>query len=177
MDEPRVLVCGSRRWPWPDTVTTVLDRLHARCTKRLVVIESAATGADSAAHRWCDHKGLPAWRHRCYPAAWNTEHQRRPRTWTGPERHQRILLDEEPRLVVAFHENLNPTLGDTADTCLRALHLGIPVWHTPHANPDQGRWLTDKHFPRHHTDRHQQESDPTPHDPPNTAQQPRTGTA
>jgi len=161
MDEPRVLICGSRRWPWPDTVEAVLDRLHARYTKRLVVIESAATGADRAAHRWCDHQRLPAWRHRCYPTAWNAERQRRPRTWTGPERHQRILTDEEPRLVIVFHENLNPALGDTADTCLRALHLGIPVWHTPNADPDQGQWLTRGYFPSHHADPHPTRLDPT----------------
>ena len=151
MDEPRVLICGSRRWPWPDTVTTVLDRLATRHGDRLVVIEGAATGADRAAHRWCEHHHLPAWRHRCYPVVWNAERQRRPRSWhwAGPERNQRMLLAEEPRLVIAFHEELDPGKGGTSDTCLRALLLAIPVWLTPGPDPDLGLWLTSDQFPAH----------------------------
>ncbi|MFE1936288.1 SLOG family protein [Streptomyces sp. NPDC059474] len=63
----RVLICGSRRWPWPDTITTPLDRAAARHGNDLVVIEGAGTGAASAAHHWCTHHDLPAWRHRCHP--------------------------------------------------------------------------------------------------------------
>jgi len=154
MDEPRVLVCGSRRWPWPDTVTAVLDRLAARYGERLVIIEGAATGADRAAHRWCEHHQLPAWRHRCYPVAWNAERQRRPRSWhwAGPERNQRMLLAEEPRLVIAFHEEFDPESGGTSDTCLRALLLGIPVWLTPASDPGHGLWLSSDRFPERRTD-------------------------
>ena len=56
--EPRVLICGSRRWPWHRTVETVLDRLAVRYGGRLVVIEGAANGADAAAHRWCLGRGF-----------------------------------------------------------------------------------------------------------------------
>lgn len=138
-EEPRVLVCGSRRWPWPDTVTAVVDRLAARHGDRLVVIEGAATGADRAAHRWCEHHRLPAWRHRCYPVVWNAERQRRPRSWhwAGPERNQRMLLEEEPRLVIAFHEDLDPDKGapptPARAPCCSASRSGsprapIPTW-------------------------------------------------
>lgn len=44
LSDPRVLVCGSRRWPWPGTVEAVLDRLAARHGEQLVVIEGAARG-------------------------------------------------------------------------------------------------------------------------------------
>ena len=37
--EGRVLVCGSRRWPWPAKFETVLDRLADRYDERLVVID------------------------------------------------------------------------------------------------------------------------------------------
>jgi hypothetical protein len=149
MDEPRVLVCGSRRWPWPDTVTAVLDRLRARHGNRLVVIEGAATGADRAAHRWCEHHDLPAWRHRCYALAWAAQRQRRPRTWelTGPQRAQHMLQAEEPRLVIAFHEDFDPARGETSDTCLRALLLDVPVWLVPTQDVDAGIWLAVGHFP------------------------------
>lgn len=46
LSEPRVLVCGSYRWPWPRTVGAVLGRLTRRYGRDLVVIEGAATGAD-----------------------------------------------------------------------------------------------------------------------------------
>jgi hypothetical protein len=42
--DPRVLVCGSRRWPWRGTVEAVLDRLAARHGEQLVVIEGGARG-------------------------------------------------------------------------------------------------------------------------------------
>ncbi|MGX6744011.1 SLOG family protein [Streptomyces peucetius] len=51
LPEGRVLVCGSRRWPWPSTVEAVLDRLADRYGDRLVVIEGAATGADACRMR------------------------------------------------------------------------------------------------------------------------------
>ncbi|WP_371636575.1 SLOG family protein [Streptomyces zaomyceticus] len=67
LSEPRVLVCGSRRWPWSRTVETVLDRLTRRYSRNLVVIEGAATGADRAAYDWCGRHGLDKDRHRCRP--------------------------------------------------------------------------------------------------------------
>src|SRR6266480_4856015 len=67
LSDPRVLICGSRHWPWPGTVAAVLDRLAARYGERLVVIEGAARGADHAAHQWCERHGLSGDRHRCHP--------------------------------------------------------------------------------------------------------------
>ncbi|MFJ4188963.1 SLOG family protein [Kitasatospora sp. NPDC089509] len=148
MRDTRILVCGSRRWPWPDTIETVLDRLAARYGDHLVIIEGTATGADRAAHRWCTHRALPAWRHRCYPAAWDAERTRRPHTWHigAGDRYLHMLLDEEPGLLIAFHEDLTPT-GTTGGTCLYAALLGIPVWLVPTASPDLGRWLTTADYP------------------------------
>ncbi|MER6401487.1 SLOG family protein [Kitasatospora sp. NPDC001603] len=154
MHDSRVLVCGSRRWPWPDTIHTVLDRLATRHDTRLVIIEGAATGADRAAHRWCTQHALPAWRHRCYPTAWDADRARRPHTWhtTTAERHLAMLLDEEPGLVIAFHEDFNPT-GETGDTCLKALLLDTAVWLVPTASAGHGQWLTETDFPPGHTAR------------------------
>ncbi|MEU6757765.1 SLOG family protein [Streptomyces sp. NPDC046685] len=63
LSEPRGLVCGSRHWPWPQSVGAVLDRLASRYGQDLAVIEGAATGADRAAHDWCGRHGLGADRH------------------------------------------------------------------------------------------------------------------
>ncbi|MGP4002872.1 SLOG family protein [Streptomyces sp. 8N706] len=154
----RVLICGSRQWPWPDTVTNVLDRLAAHHPDDLVIIETAATGAERAAHRWCQTNALPAWRHRCHPTP---RHRRMPPAWqTGPQRHQRILHDEEPRLVIVFHEDLAHAHGATADLCRLAIDAGIPLWHIPTSDPQLGRWLGA----HPHTRDSQPEQDRTPTD-------------
>ncbi|WP_438452994.1 SLOG family protein [Streptomyces asiaticus] len=147
-DSPsRVLICGSRRWPWPDTITTLLDRAANRHGNDLVVIEGADTGAASAAHHWCTHHDLPAWRHRCHPLTPAPGRRTRTRCWSEAERNQRILHDEGPRLVIAFHENLHPAHpGSTNDMCRRALTLGVPVWLAPTADPDKGLWLHLSHY-------------------------------
>lgn len=150
LEPPRVLICGSRRWPWPDTVAAVLNSLADRYGRQLVIIEGAATGADRAAHRWCEQQRLPARRHRCHPASGALPGDRRPRAarWSAAERCHRVLLSEEPRLVVAFHEDFDSTgTGGASDTCLRALLLGIPVWLTPTEAPRAGQWLQSGHFP------------------------------
>ncbi|WP_414166360.1 SLOG family protein [Streptoverticillium reticulum] len=137
----RVLVCGSRQWPWPDTVTTLLDRAAARYGDDLVIIEGASTGATHAAHRWCLEHDLPAWRHRCHPLTPAGKRRAR-RYWNSVERNQRIFRDEGPRLALAFHHHLTPdSSGTTADLCRRALAAGIPVWLVPTVNPDHGMWL------------------------------------
>ncbi|MFD8338942.1 SLOG family protein [Streptomyces solisilvae] len=113
----RVLICGSRRWPWPDTITTLLDRAAARHGNDLVIIEGAGTGAASAAHHWCTHHDLPAWRHRCHPLTPAPGRRIRTRCWSEAERNQRILHDEGPRLVIAFHENLHLAHLAAPTTC------------------------------------------------------------
>ena len=92
--EPRVLICGSRRWPYRRTVEAVLDRLAVRYGDRLVVIEGAANGADAAAHRWCLGQGFGADRHRCHPVDWAEARRTRPQSWrvAGHERNMRMLL-------------------------------------------------------------------------------------
>lgn len=106
--EPRVLICGSRCWPWGQTVGAVLDRLVARHGDQLVVIEGSATGADAAAHEWwcLDHQ-LGVDRHRCHPVDWAEERRTRPKDWrlAGPERNARMLLEDRPQLVIAFHDH------------------------------------------------------------------------
>ncbi|WP_159045395.1 SLOG family protein [Streptomyces sp. H036] len=149
LSEPRVLVCGSRRWPWPHTVEAVLDRLTARYGQGLVVIEGAATGADRAAHGWCRRHGLGEGRHRCYPVDWSAEKRSRPDRWrmAGPERNTRMLLNEQPRLVIAFHDHFNPASGGTSDMALRAALSQVPVWLVPGPDVTVGTWMRPGIFP------------------------------
>ncbi|MGP3941868.1 SLOG family protein [Streptomyces sp. 6N106] len=176
----RVLICGSRRWPWPDTITTLLDRAATRHGNDLVVIEGAGTGAASAAHHWCTHHDLPAWRHRCHPLTPAPGRRTRTRCWSEAERNQRILHDEGPRLVIAFHENFHPAHpGSTNDMCRRALTLGLPVWLVPTADPDKGMWLHLSHYDPRHTPpptRQPDQPEPTTTTPPATSETNVAGT-
>lgn len=157
---PRVLVCGSRRWPWPQTVETVLERLLRRHGDGLVLVEGAASGADQAAHRWCERRGLEEARHRCYPVDWAAERRARPEQWrmAGPERNTRMLA-ERPRLIVAFHDHFDPASGGTSDMCLRGLLREVPVWLVPGQDADVGRWLQLGLFPRGRAERVRRELD------------------
>lgn len=148
--DPRVLVCGDRRWAWPGTVTAVLDRLAARHGDRLVVIEGAAAGADRAAHIWCERNGLGTNRHRCHPVDWQTARRTRPKTWrlAGPERNTRMLLQEHPQLIIAFHSHLSFDSGGTSDMCLRGVMGDVPAWLVIGPDPDAGRWLLPEDFPQ-----------------------------
>ena len=161
LSEPRVLVCGSRRWPWPATVAAVLDRLAARHGGQLVVIEGAARGADHAAHLWCERHGLPENRHRCHPVDWRAERQARPRQWrlAGPERNSRMLLQDQPQLIICFHGQFDAASGGTSDMALRGLLRQVPVWLVPGEDPAIGRWLSLGLFPRQRASRIRRELD------------------
>jgi hypothetical protein len=161
LSDPRVLICGSRRWPWPATVGAVLDRLAARHGEQLVVIEGAARGADHAAHLWCERHGLPEDRHRCHPVDWGTERRARPQQWrlAGPERDTRMLLQDRPRLVICFHDHFDPATGGTSDMALRSLLREVPAWLVPGQDPAAGSWLFLELFPRHRVRRARRELD------------------
>ena len=155
MSDPRILVCGSRRWPWPAAVEVALDGLALRYGRALVVIEGAASGADSAAHRWCEDHGLGPDCHRCYPVDWTAARRERPKDWrlAGPERNARMLLEEHPQLIVAFHDALDPAKGGTSAMCLRGVVAQVPVWLVPGEDPRAGRWLSLDFFPGKRADR------------------------
>jgi hypothetical protein len=95
----------------------------------LVVIEGAAREADQAAHLWCDRHGLPNERHRCHPVDWHAERQARPQVWrlADPERNTHMLLQDQPGLIICFHDHFDPASGGTSDMALRGLLCGIPV--------------------------------------------------
>jgi hypothetical protein len=149
LESPRVLISGSRLWPWDASVDQALDRLLDRYRERLTVIEGRARGADLAAHRWCVRHRLGPDRHRCYPVDWAAERRRRPTTWrqAGHDRNSRMLLREWPELVVAFHHQLDVRSGGTSNMCLKALLAGLPVWLVTGPDPTVGQWLHLDLFP------------------------------
>ena len=82
------------------------------------MFHGAARGADSIADEW-KHLGVDV---RPYPADWT-----RFRKSAGPIRN-RQMLDDQPDLVVAFHDDLAASKG-TKDCVEEAARRGIPVWH------------------------------------------------
>ncbi|WP_329431004.1 DUF2493 domain-containing protein (plasmid) [Streptosporangium sp. NBC_01495] len=150
LTDPRVLICGSRSWPWPTTVTAILDRLLRRYGDSLIVIEGAARGADTAAHSWCLAQGLnDGQRHRCFPVDWAAQRRARPTDWrlAGPERNTR-MLEERPQLIVACHNAFDPASGGTSDMALRGVLAGVPTWLVSGPDPSRGRWVSLQEFPQ-----------------------------
>jgi hypothetical protein len=161
LSDPRVLVRGSRRWRWPETVEAVLDRLAARYGEQLVVIEGAARGRIRRRTCWCERHGLPEDRHRCHPVDWREERRARPQRWrlAGPERNTRMLLQERPRLIICFHDHFDPATGETSDMALRGLLHDVPAWLVPGEEPAVGRWVSLDLFPRRRAARARRELD------------------
>ncbi|ATW50843.1 hypothetical protein CGZ69_26185 [Streptomyces peucetius subsp. caesius ATCC 27952] len=65
----------------------------------------------------------------------------------GPERNTRMLLQERPELVIAFHDHFAPASGGTSDMCLRALLSDVPVWLVPGQDMRVGAWVRLGIFP------------------------------
>lgn len=143
-----VLICGSRNWRWPRTVHAVCDRLTLRYGE-LIFVEGHARGADIAVHSWCDQRGVPDERRRCYPVDWAAERRRRPASFhvAGHERNSRMLRETQPDLIIALHATFDYARGGTSDMALRGLLAGVPAWLIPGPDPNVGRWLSLKEFP------------------------------
>jgi len=109
----KVLVCGSRHW---DDDRKILDRL-SKLPKGTFIIQGGANGADSMAKRAAKLLGFTVW---TVSAEWNKFGKA-----AGPTRNRR-MLDLEPDLVIAFHNDLTTSKG-TIDTINEAKRRGIKV--------------------------------------------------
>jgi len=116
-----VLITGDRGWKDKTAVDTVIAGLR-HLQKPLTVLHGHAKGADALAHEWRACADVDV---RSFPADWT-----RFGNGAGPIRN-RQMLDEEPDLVVAFHDDLVHSKG-TGDCVAEALRRGIPVWHFQH---------------------------------------------
>ena len=111
-----VLVCGGRGWRDEMVVWVELCRLRREGFTN--VIHGGARGADSLA----DHaaRRLGCFGVKEFPARWEVYGRA-----AGMIRNEQ-MLDQEPDLVVAFHEDLRRSRG-TAHTVREARRRGIPV--------------------------------------------------
>lgn len=113
----KVLVCGSRYYNDPDKINHVLDALHARVGSRLLIISGGAAGTDDYARQWAVNRKVD---HLILYAKWDLHHRS-----AGPIRNRR-MAKKKPRLVLAFHPNLDESKG-TRDMIKVATDRGIKV--------------------------------------------------
>jgi YspA, cpYpsA-related SLOG family len=117
----RILVTGSRDWPYPEAVYRELSQasLNARVAGEIVTIVDGAcpTGADSHAHKWTELVYATEVNSERHPADWNAEGRA-----AGPLRNQRMVALGAD-LCIAFR--LNGSRG-TTDCIQRAKAAGIP---------------------------------------------------
>jgi hypothetical protein len=83
-----------------------------------VIIEGGARGADSLARSVAKELGL---QYRTYPANWKEHHRA-----AGPIRNRKMLKDEDPDRVIAFHNDIDSSKG-TKDMITISVKAGKPV--------------------------------------------------
>jgi len=111
----KVLVCGSRDFANPFTVSLAIDQRMSELPVPTHVIHGAAPGADRIAAEAAERHGHNV---QPFPADWET-HGRR----AGVIRNVQ-MLDEKPDLVIAYW---NGRSRGTAHTVREARRRGIPV--------------------------------------------------
>lgn len=113
-----VLICGSRDWTDYELIYRAIGRIVSYYgTLRLLFIVGGCRGADQLTERAAKAKGVHVAR---IDALWRSYPQS-----AGPMRNS-MMISLEPDYVVAFHENIERSLG-TADTVRQARRKGIPV--------------------------------------------------
>lgn len=107
----KVLVCGSRNFNDYGLLERTLDEYDIT-----EIIEGEARGADLAAARYGEAKGIPVQR---YPANWELFGRR-----AGPIRNSQMLKEGQPDMVVAFRF---PNSRGTQNMIDQSLRKNIPV--------------------------------------------------
>jgi hypothetical protein len=109
----RVIVCGGRAYANRDLLYAVLDTAHA-ANPFEALIHGNAKGADQLADDWAADRGIKTL---TFTPLWE-EHGRA----AGPMRNQKMLVECNPHLVIAF-----PGGKGTSDMITRAKLRGVPV--------------------------------------------------
>ena len=113
-----VLICGDRNWGGYKIVERELDRLQAKYSHKLFIIEGGADGADAQARHFAVTNGVE---HKTYPANWKKHGKA-----AGPIRNRKMLTKGKPGLVLAFHNNIEKSKG-TKDMIFAANKAGVEV--------------------------------------------------
>lgn len=108
----KVLVSGDREWKDAQKIRDVLKALPSNT----IIVHGNARGADKIAGKVALGLGMKV---RVYPAKWDQYGKA-----AGPIRNQRMLDEEKPDMVIAFHSDLEKSKG-TKDMVRRARTAGI----------------------------------------------------
>lgn len=147
----RILVCGDRNWSDENKITITLIKAIKylwekkglpRCKNlgfdpsQIILIEGEASGADKLSRRSALSIGIPECNILKFPAPWNdiegkSSYQigiRRDKSkyWkaAGPFRNTKMLVEGQPELVLAFHNNIESSKG-TADMVKKSIKAGV----------------------------------------------------
>lgn len=97
-----VLVCGGREYADRDKIYHVLDAYHGRIGPTMLLLNGGAPGADTLAREWAVDRKVD---HLTLYAKWQVFGKS-----AGPLRNRR-MAKRKPRLVLAFHPNLDESKG------------------------------------------------------------------
>lgn len=117
----KILICGDRNWSnkkiIEEEVLKALEELECTDRKDVIILHGGARGADSLAGEVARELGI---RIKVFPAEWEKYGK-----VAGPLRNIE-MLDEKPKLVLAFHNDLSNSKG-TAHTVRYAKKRGTTV--------------------------------------------------
>lgn len=130
-----ILVTGDRHWQMDDDNQggTVQAALHGYRSHNPVIVHGAAKGVDSIADYYAQVYGYEV---RPHPANWDKYHRA-----AGPIRNTEMLDEENPNLVLAFHDDIVGSKG-TKNMVNQAIKRGIPT--ILHRSDGTRKVLTEK---------------------------------
>lgn len=111
----KILICGDRNWEDRYAILYKINELVEKHGNDLTIIAGGARGADKIAAGWCKILGIPLIE---VYADWKKYGRS-----AGPIRN-RIMLDMNPDLVIAFHNDIENSKG-TKDCKKEAEKRGI----------------------------------------------------
>ena len=115
----KILITGSRYWNTNEDWWKINNVLHDATVATDILIAGGAPGVDTLAAQWA-RTALPNRRCLILRAQWDIHGKA-----AGPIRN-REMLDLQPDIVIAFHDNLAQSKG-TKDCVEEAVRRGIPV--------------------------------------------------
>lgn len=118
-----VLVCGDRAWSDGFLILRTLQGIPGIAR----VIHGGCRGSDLLGGWAARRLGIAV---EVFTADWAREGRA-----AGPRRNERMLQEGHPDLVLAFHDDLNQSLG-TRDTLIRATQARIPFRVVSHVRPE-----------------------------------------
>lgn len=114
----RILVCGDRNWKNKELIEKVLLNIVQSKNESFLIIHGACRGADQLAGEVAEKLNINILE---FPAQWNKYGNA-----AGPIRNQKMLDEEKPDLVIAFHNNISQSKG-TGDMIKRSKMANIPI--------------------------------------------------